>query len=86
MACDYAVEDYSCSKYQDAETERLYALTLDGLHDAEAGDTAYGSWYGLLNAERAIVRQDSQGFVYSHRYASVRALRAAWQAIEADDT
>lgn len=60
--------DYSTSKYQDAETERAYMLTLDGMQSDSCGDLSEGrDWCALvaLDGRCRIIREDAQGFVWT---------------------
>lgn len=91
--------DYSTSKYQDELTERAYAVTLDGLMDAQVGDLSEGrDWCALVVVDggHVIIREDAQGFVwcdYSETglehgsYESGRcAVRRAWEEYERDES
>ena len=70
-------------KFPDSETERLYLLSLEGGHDAEAGDVEGIGWYGLFREELTILGADNYGFVTRATFESMDDLMEAWNEIEA---
>ena len=75
-------QDFSTSKFQDAETEKLWDLSLDGGADEEASLGEGNGWWGLMRQEKAILHEDSQGFVSCDFFDSEEELAQAWQEIE----
>ena len=69
------------SKFDSAHAEHLYERSLDGFTDDEIGSVDELGWYGLFEAERTILREDSQGFVYAFEYPSERVTRLNWREI-----
>ena len=59
--------DYSTSKYQDADTERAYGIAGEGFADSECGSVDALGWCALVAVDGVcrIIREDSQGFVWT---------------------
>lgn len=80
MRNEYA--DTYVTKFPDPFTAYLYEVSLNG-PDQETGDLgAPTGWVGLLG--RNLLREDSQGFVYRERYASVAAAVDAFEVVDAE--
>ncbi len=80
----------------DSILDGLWAITLDGFHDAECGSVQEnGYWYGLLRFSTdadelglpgmagAIVEEDSYGFKGYSAYETTEELDSAWADCEA---
>ena len=68
------------SKFDSELAERLYNLSLDSSQDEECGSVQEnGTWYGLFREEKAILSEDSQGFVSVAEYDTDEELGQAWQ-------
>jgi hypothetical protein len=66
------------TKFESDEVADLYYH----LPEDEAGDSSEGpAWYGLYQLEAVILTEDSQGFVYMHRYDTTAELNEAWELI-----
>ncbi len=72
--------DYSKSKYQNALAESLYGEQPD----EEAGSVDGIGWAGLYREERAIILEDTQGFVWVEKSSSMRDLLESWEEVESD--
>lgn len=85
--------DYSTSKFQDADTERAYAVTLDGMQEDSSGDLSDGvDWSALvvLDGRCRIIREDAQGFVWTdyaetHHAIDHDVIARAWAERVAQD-
>lgn len=64
--------------------ESLYDLANEGMHDREAGESATTGWYAGFDAERAIIMEDSQGFIAIEVFDNVNDYEEAWEGIEED--
>ena len=68
------------SKFDSELAERLYDLSLESSQDEECGRVdENGHWYGLFREEKAILCEDSQGFVSASEYDTGEELEEAWQ-------
>lgn len=66
------------SKFGTSEAEELYYHQPE----QEAGDSSEGpAWYGLYQLEAVILTEDSQGFVWLHKYETTDELNEAWELI-----
>lgn len=70
--------------------KKLWEITLNGMHDAECGESDTTGWYGLVTksgvrgAANAIVSEDSQGFVDYETFPSAEAAKKRFKKIEAE--
>jgi hypothetical protein len=71
------------SKFGNALAERLHEISLEGGQDEEIGSVDELDWCGLFVKERAILVEDSQGFVDAIDYETEDELLKAWEGIEA---
>ena len=75
---------YSSTKFDSAETEALYEVSLDGGPDEEIGSVDEQGWYGLMREERCILHEDSQGFVDGTWFDTKDELEQAWAELCAE--
>jgi hypothetical protein len=85
------MSDYSKSKFDDAETEALYELSMDGADDS-CGDATTIGWYGLVRGPfeepllkdyaGGILEETDQGFVHSQLFTSKKALEKKWEHVQ----
>lgn len=68
-------------KFSSELAERLYALSLDSAQDETIGASDELGWYARFNAERAILGEDSQGFVDAEQFETDELLDVSWLAI-----
>ena len=73
--------DYSKSKFENALAERLYELSLDGGQDDSIGSVDELGWAGRFNDERAVLTEDSQGFVWVEQHETDLTFEEHWQDI-----
>ena len=69
--------DYSKSRYQDSLAEEL----SEGFPDEEIGSVSELGWAGRFNAERAVLTEDSQGFVWVDVHETEESFESHWQEI-----
>lgn len=66
------------TKFDSDEAAHLYYL----MPEQEAGDSSDGpAWFGLYQLEAVILTEDSQGFVWLHKYETTDELNEAWELI-----
>lgn len=73
--------DYGKSRFEDSQAERLHEISLEGGHDDEIGSVDELGWAGRFDDELTILTEDSQGFVWSDRYATRADLEAHWKEL-----
>lgn len=81
--------DYSTSKYQDAETERAYMLTLDGMQSDSCGDLSEGrDWCALvaLDGRCRIIRADYAEDYHGTDHARILRHWDEYLLADADET
>jgi hypothetical protein len=70
------------SKFNNALAERLHEISLEGGHDDEIGSVDELGWAGLFLMEKAILIEDSQGFVDAEVFDTVQDVGIEWELIE----
>lgn len=70
------------SKFPSPLAEKLYKESLNGWDDGNFGDSNTFGWFALFKAERAILSEDSSGFVYLTVFASDERLMERWNNLE----
>jgi hypothetical protein len=68
-------------KFSSDKAERLYAESLEGTTESIGSVDELG-WFGAFPDERAILTEDSQGFVGLDEYGTDTEYQAAWSALE----
>ncbi len=64
-------------KYSTDLAERLYGETPD----ETAGSVDELGWFGLFREEKAIITEDSQGFVDAEQYDTDEKLEETWKLL-----
>jgi len=80
------VGPWSEQRFCGHRAKELYEASLEGAHDAEAGDVQDGHWYALFAEAGIILQVDSSGFVFAADYVDEPTVRRFWdELIEAVD-
>ena len=69
-------------KFESKAAEKAYEITLNGCCEEMGSVDENGMWYGKVEEMKAIVSEDSQGFVYLTKFSSIEALEKAWKELE----
>lgn len=70
-------------KFADAMTEYLHQLSLDSSYDAASGDVDCSTgWFAIFG--RRILREDSQGFVWTETFPDATAADAAYDLLNVE--
>ena len=69
-------------KYNSDLAERLYEETPD----EQSGSVDELGWFGLFREEKAILTQDSQGFVDAEQFDSDEKLQEVWELLALSST
>jgi hypothetical protein len=65
-------------RFQNAEAERFYNLTLHGFHEEELGTSESFGWFAYFTVEGVILQVDSLGFVWLTEHQSYGLAAMAW--------
>lgn len=78
--------DSEWGKYDSPLAKDLWEKSMEGMYqDEEMGDVSEnGAWYALFKEERAILRQNDQGFIYAEQYDSEEETMEMWKNIAKD--
>lgn len=72
------------SKFQNDLAERLWDLSMSSFQTDDLGTSDSFGWHALFEDERAIICEDTEGFVNVTVYASLDALRERWIDLETE--
>lgn len=86
------MSNYSKSKFDDAETEAMYEIVMDGGGSESIGDVETTNAYDLVEGPfdepplkgyaGGILEHTSQGFVHGEVFKSKEALDKKWKSVE----
>jgi hypothetical protein len=69
-------------KFSSDLAEQLYGETPD----EQSGSVEELGWFGLFKKERAILTEDSQGFVDAEQYSTNEKLQEVWELLALSTT